>query len=138
MTKVTKKEMFAAIASYFADSDVVIGEGISAEQVVAFAEKEQENLAKKAAYAKSKAATKKVEGDALRDAVQAVLKTDEFQVIADIAAQIEGEDVTVAKVTNRLSNLVKAGIAESTEVTVGETGSKRRIKAYRLVAVDAE
>ena len=136
MTKITKKAFYTALVHYFTENDVAIADGISATAVVKFAEKEIGNLDKKAAYAKSKAETKKVEGDALRDKVLAVLKEDEFQVIADVAAQIEDEDVTVAKVTNRLSNLVKAGLAESTEVTVGETGSKRKIKAYRAVVAD--
>ena len=136
-TKITKKALYTAIVNYFTtNEDLVIEDGITATDVVAFANKEIANLDKKAAYAKSKAATKKTDGDELRAKVLEALSEDEFQIIADIAAKVEGEDVTVAKVTNRLSNLVKAGLAESTEVTVGETGAKRKIKAYRAVVAD--
>ena len=135
--KITKKALYNAIATYFTtNEDLVIEDGITSADVVAFATKEIANLVKKAEYAKSKAATKKTDGDELRAKVLEALSEDEFQIIADIAAKVEGEDVTVAKVTNRLSNLVKAGLAESTEVTVGETGAKRKIKAYRAVVAD--
>ena len=135
--KITKKALYNAIATYFTtNEDLVIEDGITSADVVAFATKEIANLVKKAEYAKSKAATKKTDGDELRAKVLEALSEDEFQIIADIAAKVEGEDVTVAKVTNRLSNLVKAGLAESTEVTVGEPGAKRKIKAYRAVVAD--
>ena len=135
--KITKKAFYNAIATYFTENeDLVIEDGITADDVVTFANKEITNLAKKAEYAKSKAATKKTDGDELRAKVLEALSEDEFHIIADIAAKVEGDDVTVAKVTNRLSNLVKAGLAESTEVTVGEPGAKRKIKAYRAVVAD--
>ena len=135
--KITKKALYNAIATYFTtNEDLVIEDGITSADVVAFTTKEIANLVKKAEYAKSKAATKKTDGDELRAKVLEALSEDEFQIIADIAAKVEGEDVTVAKVTNRLSNLVKAGLAESTEVTVGEPGAKRKIKAYRAVVAD--
>ena len=73
----------------------------------------------KAAKAKERAAEKKAEGDALREAVAAVL-TDEYQTIAAIAAQVEGDDITPAKVTARLTQLVKADLAHKTKVKDGE------------------
>ena len=69
-------------------------------------------------------------GDALREAVQAVL-TSEFQTIDEITEKVEGEEVTKAKVTARLTQLVKAEIAEKTDVKNEETG--KTVKAYKLV-----
>jgi hypothetical protein len=45
------------------------------------------------------------------------------------------EEVTPNKVSYRLSQLVKAGVAESTDVKVPatETSKARTIKAYKLV-----
>lgn len=97
---------------------------------------EIELLDGKAAKAKAAAAKKKVDGDALRDAVQAVL-TDEFQTIADITAQVEGDDISTAKVQYRLNALVGAGIARKEQVTVGEGDGKRKLMSYALAA-DAE
>ena len=84
--------------------------------------------------APEKAAEKKVEGDELRDAVKAVL-TDEYQVIGDIFPQVADEagEITTAKVTYRLTALVKAGIAEKAEVKVSGEGEKtRKVMGYRL------
>lgn len=97
---------------------------------------EIELLDSKAAKAKAAAAKKKVDGDALRDAVQAVL-TDELQTIADITAQVEGDDISTAKVQYRLNALVGAGIARKEQVTVGEGDGKRKLMSYALAA-DAE
>ena len=133
--KVTKATVLAAIEGYFNGmaQDQAIAEGITVADAVAFAANEQVLLANKAAKAKAKAAEKKAEGDELRDAVEAVL-TDEFQTIADIAAQVEGEDVTVAKVTYRLGALVKAGKAEKAEVKVSGEGEKvRKVMGYKAV-----
>lgn len=128
MDKVTKREMFEAIKAA-----VVSGEWkYDADQVVGFCEKEIASLDKKAAKAKETAAKKRAEGDELMDAVREAL-TDNFEPISEIAARIEGEDVTVSKVTYRLTQLVKNGAAEKQELTVvGENGKKRNIMGYRL------
>ena len=137
MTKITKKEMFEILAKFFtANDEVQLTENVNSAMVVEFAEKEKAALEAKAVKAKERAASKKTEGDALRETVRLTLSETEFQTIAQITEKIGDEDVTTAKVTNRLSNLVKAGLAESTEVTVGETGAKRKIKAYRALPIE--
>ena len=64
--------------------------------------------------------------------------TDEFQVIADIAATVAeaNADATVSKVTYRLGKLVEAGKAEKTQVTIpASEGSKaRKVQAYRALS----
>jgi hypothetical protein len=127
--KITKKEMFAAIRGMVENVEVV-GD-IPADEVLAFIDKQVEQIDKKAASAKAKAAEKKVEGDALRDAVAAVL-TDEYQTIDAITTQVEVEDVTKSKVTARLTQLVAAEIAEKAQVK--EEGTNRKIMAYRIKA----
>lgn len=126
MTKITKKDMFKTIASLLADN----------AEVVAFCDNEIALLEKKAAKAKETAAKKKAEGDELRDVVFAAMSDTDFETIADIAGRIEGEDVTVAKVTYRLTSLVRAGLAEKTEVTIPatETSKARKVCAYRKIA----
>ena len=86
-------------------------------------------LATKADKAKERAAAKKVEGDELREVVRQVL-TEEPQTIDDIVLSIEGDDITKAKVTSRLTQLVKAGIAEKEQVVLED---KRKVMAYRLI-----
>ena len=84
----------------------------------------------KAEKANARNAEMKANGDELREVVQSVL-TEDFQTIDSIVAQIEGEEITKAKVTARLTALVKAGIAEKDDVKDDEG---RKLKAYRLVA----
>ena len=121
--KTTKKDNFIAIVNVLEDA----GRTDLADVI----KHEIELLENKAAKAKETAAKKKVEGDALRDAVQAVL-TDELCTIADITAKVEGEDVTAAKVQFRLNALVNAGIARKEQISVGEGDTKRKLMAYKL------
>lgn len=96
-------------------------------EAVEFIDKQLASLAVKAEKAKERAAKAKEDGDELRAAVQAVL-TEELQSIDDIVAQIEGEDITKAKVTARLTALVKAEIAKKEQIKV----DSRKIMAYAL------
>lgn len=125
--KITKTQMFEAIKAIIEAS-----EAPEKEEMVAFIDHQVELIANKAEKAKAKAATKKAEGDALRVAVQAAL-TEEAKLIDDITAQVEGEDVTRSKVTARLTQLVKAGIAVKEEIKI----DKSKKAAYRL-ATEAE
>ena len=138
MEKTTKRNVYEALINY-ANSGVMAYAGdegdvvVSAEALTAFAENEIALLDKKAVKAKERAATKKAEGDELTDAVRAAMSAEEFEPIADIAARIEGEDVTVAKVQYRLGQLVKNGEAEKVQITVpgGEGQKARKIMAYK-------
>ena len=123
--KITKRENFLSIV------EVLVEAGH--EDLAKVIEHEIELLDNKAAKAKATAAKKKVEGDALRDAVQAVL-TDELATIAEVTAKVEGEDVTQAKVQFRLNALVNAGIARKEQVTVGEGEAKRKLMAYAVAS----
>ena len=128
--KVTKAQVLEAIKAVVADdAKVEVGDVVvTADDIAAYVDTTLDQLASKAAKAKEKAAEKKAEGDALRDAVQAVL-TAEPQTIAAIAEQVEGDfEVTNAKVSARLTQLVKAGIAAKEQAKVGD----RKLNTYFL------
>lgn len=127
--KVTKKDWYAQIRAVVEASDNEQKEGI-----LGFIDHEVELLEAKAAKAAERAASKKADGDELRNVVQAVL-TDELQTIDAITAQIEGEDITKAKVTARLTQLVKAGVATKDMV---KTEDSRKVTAYKLASGDVE
>lgn len=133
MEKITKREMYEAIKETFETGSCKF----DAATVVAFCEKEIASLDSKSAKAKERAAAKKAEADVLMDQVEDAL-TDEFQVIADIAATVAeaNADATVSKVTYRLGKLVEAGKAEKTQVTIpASEGSKaRKVQAYRALS----
>ena len=138
MEKITKREMFEAIKG-IAESGALhmfdFNKNISDEAVAEFCANEIALLDKKAVKAKERAATKRAEGDELTDAVRAAMSTETFEPIADIAARIDGDDVTVAKVSYRLTTLVKNGEAVKEQITIpGTEGQKaRKIMAYKLL-----
>lgn len=119
--KITKKEKYAIIAEAMADNAMI----------VEFCENEIAALEKKAEKAKERAAKKRAEGDELKNVVASIL-TSEFQTISDVAEQIEGEDITVGKISYRLNALVKEGIAVKEDVTVEVNGKNSKRKAYAL------
>lgn len=127
--KITKRDRYTALIAFLKSAETVDTD------LVEFCENEIALLDKKAVKAKERAATKRAEGDALTDAVRAAMSTEEFEPIADIAARIEGEDVTVAKVTYRLTQLVKNGEAEKSELTIpgGEGQKSRKVQGYKLI-----
>ena len=125
MEKMTKKEMYNTIKALNADN----------EDIVAFCDNEISLLEKKAAKAKEAAAKKRAAGDELTDAVYAAVSTENFEPIPEITAKISGPDVTISKVTYRLTQLVKAGKVEKTEVTIpgGEGVKARKVMAYKAI-----
>ena len=123
--KVTKRDYYEMLKEIVLNANV---EGAS--ELVEFIDKQVGLIDAKAEKAKARNAETKANGDELREVVQSVL-TDEFQTIDAIVAQIEGEEITKAKVTARLTSLVNNGIAEKADVKDDEG---RKLKAYKLVA----
>lgn len=123
--KITKRESFVEI--------VTLLETAGREDLADVIKHEIELLDNKAAKAKEAAAKKKAEKDELAKAVLAVLTT-EPATIAEVAARIEGEDVTVAKVSYRLNQLAKNGEAVKSKKTVagGEGTKARELVAYAI------
>lgn len=121
--KLTDRKIFTAIVEGTLDD-------IDTDALVAWAEKKITQLDNKAAKAKETAAKKKAEGDALTEAVLDSV-TDEFESIADIAARIEGEDVSASKVAYRLNAAAKAGTLEKGELVIEGDGKKRKVVAYK-------
>jgi ubiquinone biosynthesis protein COQ9 len=123
--KVTKYE-------YFEQLEAIVKEVAPENEadLVAFIEKQKDQLAQKASKAKEKAEEKKAAGDELRKAVLAVLTT-EYQTADEITSQVEGEDITKAKVIARLTQLVKSGAVEKDTTKV----DSRKLTVYRLFEV---
>lgn len=133
-TKITKRERYESIVELAKLAEENGFEGFDLDGIVEFCENEVAALDRKAAKAKEAAAKKKAEGDALTDAVLEAL-TEEFEPIAEIAARIEGEDITVSKVSYRLNALSKAEnpSVEKGELTIEGEKGKRKVVGYRLI-----
>ena len=127
--KLTKRDKFEMLKE-IVRGDVNVEMTVEQAELVEFLDAQIVAIDTKAEKAKARSAEKKANGDELRDVVQAIL-TEDYQTIDAIVAQIEGEDVTKAKVTARLTSLVKNGLAEKEDVK-DEEG--RKLKAYKLVA----
>ena len=121
--KITKVDMFNAIADFIADTDWE-----RKDEAIEFIEKQIDQLKAKAEKAKSRAEEKKIEGDELREAVANAL-TNEPQTIDAITTTVaESFDVTKAKVTARLTQLVKLGEATKEQVKI----DNRKVMVYSL------
>jgi hypothetical protein len=122
--KITKKEYFEMLKEIVNESN-----SENKGELIYFIESQIASIETKAAKAKERAAAKKAEGDALREAVKSVL-TNEFQDAETITALVDEEDVTKNKVIARLTQLVNLGEVEKTDIK-NESGKTR--KAYKLI-----
>ena len=122
--KMTKIDYFEQLAGIVEASDVE-----NKEDILKFIQSSIETLENRKRAAQERAEKKKNEPDELADAVKAVL-SEELQTADDIAAQIEGEDVTKQKVVARLTKMVNAGIVRKDSV---KTDDKRKVMGYALV-----
>lgn len=123
--KITKRDYYEILQGLVAENA-----GDNKDLLLEFLDKQITLIDAKAEKAKVRNAEKKAAGDELRAVVQSVL-TDKLQTIDEIVAQIEGEELTKAKITARLSSLCREGIAEKLDT---KTEDGRKLKAYRLMA----
>lgn len=135
-TKITKRQFFTGLINLATEGSLYYedAEGnrvnISADELAEFAKLEIEHLDTRAEKAKERAAAKRAQGDDLSDRIAAVL-TDEIVSIGDIAAKLNDEDATVAKVSYRLSQLAANGRATKGAISI--PGKKARtIVGYSL------
>ena len=128
--KITKRERYESIKALIeAVGDV---EGFDTDGIVAFCDKEIEALSTRAEKAKERAAAKRAEGDELQAAVLEALN-DTPATRQEVTDRIENDEVSVAKVGYRLTQLVKAGLAVKEDVVVeGEDGKSKKLSGYRL------
>ena len=126
--KVTKKNILNAIYELIPDGTEIEVDGVTVtvDDIRAYVDTTIEQMNAKQEKAKVRAAAKKAEGDELTAKVEALL-TDEYQTGADILAGIEDPEVTKAKVTARLTQIVKAGRAHKATV---KTEDGRKLVAY--------
>jgi predicted Rossmann fold nucleotide-binding protein DprA/Smf involved in DNA uptake len=119
-SKMTEREILNTIIDGTADPDVL----------VEYAEKRIEILNKRNASAAKRAAAKRVESDAVTEQIFNLL-TDEPQNRDAILAQLDVEGMTPAKVSSRLSKLVREGrAAKEKGKFVDEDGKSHETTLY--------
>lgn len=119
--RMTKKDYFVEIKNVLVEA----GENDLAEVI----NHEIDLLDNKAVKNKERAAARKIAGDELRDVISNIL-IDDLQTVDEIVEQIEGEDVTKAKVVARLTQLVNLNEAMKEQV---KTEDGKKVMAYRRV-----
>ena len=125
--KMTKKDWYAMIKEVVEASDME-----QKTEMLDFIDAQLDQLSKKAEKAKERAKVKAEKSDEMKDAILSTL-TEDFQTADAITAQVEAlgfEDVTKAKVTARLTQLVAAEVAIK-ESMKAEDG--RKVMHYRAV-----
>lgn len=112
---------------------------ITGEQLIDFANTEIAALDHKAEKSRERAAIKRTQNDELTELVYAAV-TDKFRCIADIAADVESDDVSVNKVGNRLTRLLKEGriVQSKINAPLVEGGKTRMVAAYALPPEEQE
>lgn len=131
--KITKKEVLEAIMELLGteSGDAKVGNtAITVNEAAEVVDGMIQQLDRKAEQARERAAKKKAKGDELRDIVEGVL-TNDPQIIDTIAAQVDFEGATKAKITARLTQLVNAEIAVKEQV---KTEDGRKVMAYKLAS----
>lgn len=121
MMKLTKKEKYGMLLEILAEVELA-----DKDMLVEFVQGEVNAIERKAEKAKERPRAKKE--DTMKAAVLDAL-TDELQIGSDVLAIVENDfaDATQAKVTSRLTSLVKEGYAVKENVKV----DGRTLVAYR-------
>lgn len=147
MEKITKKMRFEMLQDLIAAAEEV---EVLTEDSVAFdfrglnefCANEIAQLEKKAVKAKERAAKAKEKPDELRDFVLDVLDSEpksREEIVEAVLADHPGlETATSGRVTTRLTQLIKDGLAGKEQVTVGETGNKHKVMKYFLAGAEVE
>lgn len=133
--KITKRECYNTLMLMVdqaeADNVVFDNEDMTFDGLREFITHEIELLDNKAAAAAKRAQAKRDEGDALRARILDVMSTEDFMTIPEIVKAIGDEDVSAQMVTARLTQCVKAELAEKDSVSVEVAGKTKKLSAYR-------
>lgn len=131
MEKMTKAMYFEVIRGIVEGLDAeAFPEGVGADDVLDFIDRQVALLDKRAAASKERAAKKRAASDELTELIYTMIfEAEDFITADEIVEKIGDEEVTKNKVTARVSKLVKAGRVAKEQVKL-EDGKKRM--AYRI------
>ena len=125
----TNREIYDVIDTVFATIDRE-----DKNDVLAWVEKQRAALDRKNEKAKERAANKRSEGDALRGRIEGLL-TETPMTINEILMSLDEDDLTPAKISSRMTQLIKAGKANKEKVKV----DGRTLMGYTIASyVEAE
>ena len=119
--KMTKKEMFGLLLELLETAEVA-----ERDELKNFVAHEIEMIENKAE--KAKTYKRKEKADVLKEQIYTKLDALEFRTIHDIVSDFNDADITAAKVSARLTSLVKEGVAVKEEIKI----ENRKLMGYKL------
>lgn len=119
--KMTKKEMFGLLLGLLETAEVA-----ERDELKNFVAHEIEMIENKAE--KAKTYKRKKTADVLKEQIYTKLDVLEFRTIHDIVSDFDDPDITAAKVSARLTSLVKEGLAIKEEIKI----ENRKLMGYKL------
>lgn len=119
--KMTKKEMFGLLLGLLETAEVA-----ERDELKNFVAHEIEMIENKAE--KAKTYKRKKTADVLKEQIYTKLDVLEFRTIHDIVSDFNDADITAAKVSARLTSLVKEGVAIKEEIKI----ENRKLMGYKL------
>lgn len=119
--KMTKKEMFGLLLGLLETAEVA-----ERDELKNFVAHEIEMIENKAE--KAKTYKRKKTADVLKEQIYTKLDALEFRTIHDIVSDFDNADITAAKVSARLTSLVKEGVAIKEEIKI----ENRKLMGYKL------
>ena len=119
--KMTKKEMFGLLLGLLETAEVA-----ERDELKNFVAHEIEMIENKAE--KAKTYKRKKTADVLKEQIYTKLDILEFRTIHDIVSDFNDADITAAKVSARLTSLVKEGVAIKEEIKI----ENRKLMGYKL------
>ena len=119
--KMTKKEMFGLLLELLETAEVA-----ERDELKNFVAHEIEMIENKAE--KAKTYKRKKPADILKEQIYTKLDVLEFRTIHDIVSDFNDADITAAKVSARLTSLVKEGLAIKEEIKI----ENRKLMGYKL------
>ena len=119
--KMTKKEMFGLLLGLLETAEVA-----ERDELKNFVAHEIEMIENKAE--KAKTYKRKKTADVLKEQIYTKLDVLEFRTIHDIVSDFDDADITAAKVSARLTSLVKEGLAIKEEIKI----ENRKLMGYKL------
>ena len=119
--KMTKKEMFGLLLELLETAEVA-----ERDELKNFVAHEIEMIENKAE--KAKTYKRKKTADVLKEQIYTKLDVLEFRTIHDIVSDFNDADITAAKVSARLTSLVKEGLAIKEEIKI----ENRKLMGYKL------
>lgn len=136
--KITKRENLGTLLDIVdkieAEGIVFENEDMTCDTLREFINHEIELLDNKTAAAAKRAQAKREDGDALRAHILDLMSTEDFMTIKEIVKAIGDEDVSDQMVTARLTQAVRAGLAEKEVKSVEVNGKNKKLSCYRKLA----